>query len=124
MGDNNHWQRIRSPAAAGARETKPTNTNQDNRSSWWDYAAGASALLIFTSGLIYVLGLFTLWAPIAMTNTDYLTAWHAASLVPKTVVAGLGVQQLVAFPLLAGTLIFVILFSLDKLGGRQGGLAA
>lgn len=92
-------------------------TNQDSRPSWWDYAAGASALFLITSGLIYVLGLFTLWMPMTMTNTDYLTAWHAASLVPKTVVAGLGVQQLVAFPLLAGTFIFIILFALHKLGG-------
>jgi len=96
-------------------------TSQDSRSSWWDYAAGASALLLITSGLIYVLGLFTLWTPIAMTDTDYLTAWHAASLVPKTVVAGLGVQQLVAFPLLAGTLVFIILFYFPKLGGQLWG---
>jgi excisionase family DNA binding protein len=99
-------------------------TNQDSRPSWWDYAAGASALLLVTSGLIYVLGLFTLWMPMSMTNTDYLTAWHAASLVPKTVVAGLGVQQLVAFPLLAGTFIFIILFALHKLGGARWGLLA
>jgi hypothetical protein len=99
-------------------------TNQDNRSSWWDYAAGASALLLITSGLIYVLGLFTLWAPIAMTKTDYLTAWHAASLVPKIVVAGLGVQQLVAFPLLTGTLTFTIVFYSSRvLGGAKGLLA-
>ena len=96
--------------------------NQDKRSSWWDYAAGASALLIITSGLIYVLGLFTLWIPITMTNTDYLTAWYAASLAPKTVVAGLGVEQLVAFPLLAGTLLFIIPLSLHKLGGPESGL--
>jgi hypothetical protein len=28
MGDSSHWQRIRSPAAAGARETETTNDAQ------------------------------------------------------------------------------------------------
>jgi hypothetical protein len=68
-----------------------------------------------SSGLIYVLGLVTLWTPIAMTDTDSLTAWHAASLVPRTVVAGLGVQQLVALPLLVGSLVFTIAFVANRL---------
>jgi hypothetical protein len=60
--------------------------------------------------LIYVLGLFTLWGPIAKTYThDFHMAWHAVSLVPRIVVAGLGVEQFVAFPLLLMLLTFSLI---------------
>jgi hypothetical protein len=74
--------------------------------SWWDYVVGASGLAVLFGGLIYALGLFALFTPIARTHThDVTTAWHATFLVPRAVVAGLGVGQLVAFPLIAALLM-------------------
>jgi hypothetical protein len=82
--------------------------------------------------LIYVLGLITLWVPIAKTYThDFHMAWHAVSLVPRIVVAGLGVEQFVAFPLLLMLLTFslvavveillVVLRSIhSKVRGKRG----
>jgi hypothetical protein len=95
-------------------------TSEDERRSWWDYIAGASGLSVAVGGLIYVLGLFSLWAPIARTQTpDTVAAWQATSLVPKTVVAGLGVKQLVAFPLFAGALIFIVTSSKPPLSSAH-----
>ena len=57
--------------------------------------------------LIYILGLFSLWAPIWRTYThDIEMAWQAVSLVPRTVVIGLGVKQLIVLPLLVAIGVF------------------
>jgi len=78
-----------------------------------------STLLTVFAGmasLIYVLGLFVLWAPIAQTYThDFLAGWHAVSLVPRTVVAGLGVQQLVVLPLFLMALTYVFIGGVEFL---------
>jgi hypothetical protein len=99
--------------------TNTGNSNggdQNKQRSWWDYVAGVSGLAVLLGGLIYTLGLFALWAPIARTNThDLVTAWHATSLAPRTVVAGLGVRQLVAFPLFMGLLILIVILLVGRL---------
>ena len=65
--------------------------NQDQGPSWWNYVAGASGLIALVGGMTYGLGLLALWIPISRTYTHDLTAaWYAASLAPKTMVAGLG----------------------------------
>jgi hypothetical protein len=57
----------------------------------------SAVLAAFAAG-VYVLGLVVLWAPIARTPPhDWTTAWYAASLVPRPVVAGYGLAPL-AFP--------------------------
>jgi hypothetical protein len=95
--------------------------DEDQRRSWGDYAAGVSGVVVLVGALIYTLGLFALWAPIARTHThDLITAWHETFLVPRAVVAGLGVKQLVAFPLLAGIIIFAIVFYSAKLSAKLG----
>jgi hypothetical protein len=95
--------------------TKNADGKQNEQRSWWDYIAGVSGLLVAIGGLIYVLGLFSLWAPLARSQTpDMVAAWQATSLVPKTVVAGLGLKQLVAFPLAFGLIIYVTLFLSDR----------
>jgi len=71
-----------------------------------------SALLGSLAGiatLIYILGLFSVWAPIWRTHThDVETAWHAVSIVPRTLVIGLGVKQLIALPLLVTIGLFTL----------------
>lgn len=80
--------------------------NQSNQRSWWDFVVGVSGALALIGAMTYVLGLFTLWVPIARIYThDFVTAWHAASLAPRTIVAALGVRQLIAVPLLIIILI-------------------
>ena len=100
----------------GSGESGAANENQ--RRSWWDYVAGVSGLLVVLGLAVYTLGLFALWAPIATTYThDVVTAWHAASLVPRPVVVGLGVRQLVAFPLIATITILGLYFVVYRLLG-------
>jgi len=82
------------------------DNNANNQHSWWDYAAGVSGLAVLFGALIYALGLVVVFAPLLRTEThDVSTAWHATFLVPRSTVAGLGVRQLVAFPLAAGALM-------------------
>jgi hypothetical protein len=62
--------------------------------------AEVSALLAVFGAMTYVLGLFALWVPIARAYThDFTSAWYAASLVPKTIIAGQGVKELLGLPL-------------------------
>jgi hypothetical protein len=105
--------------------TIPENSDTGNRNnrSWWDYAAGVSGLVVLFGALIYALGLFVLWIPIWTVHTqDFAVASHATFLVPRVVVAGLGMMQLVAFPLLAGSVTFVIGFYSRRLGGLEAAL--
>ena len=92
---------------------KSGDGDQGKQRSWWDYVAGASGLLAVLGAMTYVLGMFALWVPVTRTYThSFYTAWHAASLVPRNVVAGLGVERIVAWPLvgvvLTVTLILVV----------------
>jgi hypothetical protein len=60
----------------------------------------AAGLVAGLAALMYVLGLLALWIPIHRTYThDLAAAWYAASLVPNTVVAGIGAGQFLATPL-------------------------
>jgi len=116
---------IEEDAGKGTASEEHRNAEQNSGRSWWDYAAGASGLVVVLGLMIYVLGLLALWAPIMRTYTnDAVTAWHAVSLVPRPVVAGLGVRQLVAFPLLTTltllALTLVIYYMLRALRNRYG----
>ena len=67
-----------------------------------------SALLAVAAIGIYLVGLFALWFPISRTFTgDFTSAWYAVSLLPRTVVAGQGVRQVLAYPVLS---VFVLCF--------------
>lgn len=58
-----------------------------------------SALLAVAAIGVYIVGLFALLFPISRTFTgDFTTAWYAVSLVPRTIVAGQGVRQVLAYP--------------------------
>ena len=87
------------------------------RTEFLSRIGGISAVLAGTAAAIYVLGLFALWAPVARHFTgDFFTAWYAVSLIPRNVVAGEGVRQLLVGPL-AYLLIaasFVLLASIAK----------
>jgi hypothetical protein len=96
--------------AAGTESSDGGHKNEQR--SWWDYIAAASGLAVVFGGLTYALGFFVLLSPIALTLThDFGTAWHATFLVPRGMVAGLGIRQLVAFPLLVGAVIFGLSFA-------------
>jgi hypothetical protein len=115
MGDSNHWQRIRSPAAAGARETKTTN---DATSANTDplgepsvsFAAAQLAVGVFGAAIVltYPLGFITLWVQIMDTygysNSDAL---YATSMVPTSVVAGQAVFVLFGAPIAAYAMYFI-----------------
>jgi hypothetical protein len=96
MGDSNHWQRIRSPAAAGTRETKTTtDATSANSDSLGDpspsFAAVQLAVGVFGAVivLIYPIGFITLWVQIMDTYSyDFSDALYATSMVPTSVVAG------------------------------------
>jgi hypothetical protein len=87
----------------------PKNQDQGQSHSWVEYLAAGSGILALLGFLTYGLGLLAIWIPIrtAYTN-DLATAWYAASLVPRTVVAGLGFAKLIGMP----TLVTVGAFSI------------
>jgi excisionase family DNA binding protein len=94
--------------------------NQNEQRSWWDYAVEVSGLVVLFGALIYALGLVVLLIPIARVHTqDLSTAWHATFLVPRAVVAGLGMRQLVAYPLFAAILVFATAIYSRRLGGER-----
>jgi hypothetical protein len=79
-------------------------------------------LLTGVAGLgsvIYILGIFSVWVPIVRTyEQDFVAAWHATSLIPKTVVIGLGAQHLIAVPLIivAGMVLIAVMVEYLFLG--------
>src|SRR5215211_7688633 len=109
MGDSNHWQRIRSPAAAGTRETKTTtDATSANSDSLGDpspsFTAVQLAVGVFGAVivLIYPIGFITLWVQIMDTYSyDFSDALYATSMVPTSVVAGQAVFVLGYAPLAA-----------------------
>jgi hypothetical protein len=57
----------------------------------------AAGLVASVGALAYVLGLLALWIPINRTYTNDLdTAWYVTSLIPNTMVAGIGAGKLLA----------------------------
>jgi hypothetical protein len=71
-------------------------TTQSQARSWLEYVAVSTGVIAVLGVLTYAQGILTLWITIWRTYTgDASTAWYAASLVPKTVVAGVGIGQLV-----------------------------
>jgi len=71
--------------------------------------AEIAALITALAAAVYVLGLVALFIPNSLAYTgDFSTAWYAVSLVPKTVVAGHGVRQLLAQPLLGIFLVVAL----------------
>ena len=75
---------------------------------WLSIAGQLSAIVGAFAALTYILGVIALWGPIARTYTsgDLISAWYAVSLVPRTVVAGLGVVQILPIPTLA--IVFLV----------------
>jgi hypothetical protein len=107
MGNSNHWQRIRSPAAAGAKETNSTNDATSDRGMRFTLSLGElSALTATVGGLTYLMGLFVFALPIGRVYpVDFTEAWYATSLVPKTLVAGQGASGMLGLPLAFGVSI-------------------
>lgn len=78
-----------------------------------------SALLAVAAIGVYVVGLFALWITISRTFTnDFSTAWYAVSLVPREVVAGQGVRQVLWYP----TFSLMLLISMYVLTGFLRGV--
>jgi len=72
------------------------DTTQSQSRSWLEYVAVSTGVIAVLGVLTYAQGILMLWIPIWRTYSgDASTAWYATSLVPKTVVAGLGIGQLV-----------------------------
>jgi len=113
------------------RDEKASAADEHQR-SWWDIVAGVSGLVALLGALAYGLGLLALWVPIWRTYTgDWQTAWFAVSLVPNTVVAGMGVLRIVAMPtfyfliFVGGYIGFILLQDyLSQRYGRTIGLLA
>ena len=60
-----------------------------------------------------------MWVPIVRTyEQDFVAAWYATSLIPKTVVIGLGAQHLIAVPLIivAGMVLIAVMVEYLFLG--------
>jgi hypothetical protein len=109
-------QAEQTPANGAAKDLASAQGEEPSPSEVLTKISGFLTLFASLAGFVYVLGLFVLWVPIARTYTgDFVTAWHATSLVPRTVVAGLGVEQLMAFPLTIVTLLVVVTAVSDKL---------
>jgi hypothetical protein len=111
MGDSSHWQRIRSPAAAGARETKTTN---DATSALGEpsvsFAAAQLAIGVFGAAIVlsYPVGFITLWVQIMDTyGYVYSDALYATSMVPSSVVAGQAVFVLLGAPIAVYIMYFL-----------------
>jgi hypothetical protein len=95
-------------------------TSEDSGGSpqdWQRYIPTILTLLSSIAGLgtvIYILGICSLWVPIQRTYSgDFVAAWHATSLVPKTVVMGLGAQHLVAVPLVFVAIMVLIAVTVE-----------
>jgi len=107
------------------------STSNNGTQQWLETLSKSLATFAGLATLTYLLGLCALWVPIARayTHQDYLSAWYAASVVPRIGVAGLGVAQLIAFPLVLMILTFVLVAAVEyfvlalrwlysKLGGK------
>jgi hypothetical protein len=114
--DDRNWRRLRSRGFRfpGSRGDRVVVVGGESKRDWLSTAGQLSAVLAGLAALTYVLGLLVLWVPIARTYTgDLTTAWHAVSLVPRPVVAGLGVGQLLPVPTLTlvGYAAVVLMFA-------------
>lgn len=110
----------------GHRNTKePTSgANGGSKRPSWDLTS-LSALVAIAGALIsliYVSGLFVLWAPIARRYThDVATSWHAVSLIPKTSVIGHGFISIWFVTILNALLVVVMevwMLSEDPIGQK------
>jgi hypothetical protein len=67
-----------------------------------------SALIAIVAAAIYVLGLFSLLVPIMNAyEGGFTSAWYAVSLVPRNLIAGQGLRQLVFGPIMYFVAFFV-----------------
>jgi hypothetical protein len=82
--------------------------------------AMSTILAAFAAG-VYVLGLLVLWAPIARYESySWTAAWYAASLAPRTVVAGHGLTPLLAPAALSFyALLVVCIFNTARLANNR-----
>jgi hypothetical protein len=80
--------------APSTQNTSADKQQPPTQSSWLPPIAELSALATLLGATIYVVGLITLYGPIFREYTqDSSLALHAASIVPNTVVAGLGINS-------------------------------
>jgi len=102
-----------------SRENTTSEVSGGSPQDWKRYFPSIVTLLSSVAGLgtvVYILGIFSLWVPIQRTYSgDFVTAWHATSLVPKTVVVGLGAQHLVAVPLIFVAIMVLIAVTVEYL---------
>jgi hypothetical protein len=123
--DDRNWRRLRSRGFPHSRWDPGVVVGGGSQRDWLSTVGQLSAVVAGLAALTYVLGLLVLWVPIARTYTgDLTTAWHAVALVPRPVVAGLGVGQLLPAPTLtlAAFAAFVLgLAYVGLLGHRRWG---
>ena len=102
-----------------SRDNTTSEVSGGSPQDWKRYFPSIVTLLSSVAGLgtvVYILGIFSLWVPIQRTYSgDFVTAWHATSLVPKTVVVGLGAQHLVAVPLIFVAIMVLIAVTVEYL---------
>jgi hypothetical protein len=81
---------------------------------------GNLAALVAAAGVaIYVLGLVGLAVPIYRKRTrDLSTAWYAASMIPRTVVAGHGVRIWLQWPTLLTPAVLLVLAAVQSVYGQ------
>jgi hypothetical protein len=83
----------------GGGETETTHAEKsggtDPANGYSLTLANAASLVTIVGAATYVTGLLAFWGPIRRAYThDFVTAWHATSLVPRVVIAGQGVKEL------------------------------
>jgi hypothetical protein len=70
----------------------------------WDFAQASAIFAVFASA-VYALGLLSFWIPLSSTypssefSSNLIATWHMAGLVPRNVVLGQGMVQLLLPPI-------------------------
>jgi magnesium-transporting ATPase (P-type) len=119
--DDRNWRRLRSrgvrlPARSYGRGD---GGGAERKHDWLGIIGQLSALTAVLVGSIYILGLLSLFVPLAINYTkDLTTAWYAVSLLPRPVVAGQGVLQLLSYPLLLTVVSVLSLLGFGVLARR------
>lgn len=100
----------RLPHWARNQVDKPADNSPQGR--WWRRLIEAAAIVAVPPAVFYVLGLVAFWISLASEHdsTELYAIWHAASLVPRTVVVGFGVE-VVWRGLIAASLVATLIFS-------------
>jgi hypothetical protein len=90
---------------------KADGPNEDRHRSL--HFAQASAMVAIVASATYALGLLSVWIPLSTAYPmDLTTAWYLAGLVPRLVVVGQGIIELLVPPI-----IFILFLEIMWLGG-------